>query len=213
MKTKIVGIALALFLGSSSIASANTYSVTFENTLIDNNPNYPITGSFLFDAAQSQNPVALYGLSNLHVLAVTPFGSFEMNTVWTVDSTFTYLGLETGPCCSSTVPALIFVFPNQPDGNADNLQIAAASGAPLLMVPLGSGSNLIPGGSALTPSVMVLYDGPSSDLLSVSGSLVPSPTPLPAALPLFATGLGVVGLFCWRGKRKIGMPEKHGSHI
>ena len=29
-----------------------------------------------------------------------------------------------------------------------------------------------------------------------------SPTPLPAALPLFATGLGALGLFGWRRKRK-----------
>ena len=29
-----------------------------------------------------------------------------------------------------------------------------------------------------------------------------TPTPLPAALPLFATGLGAVGLFGWRRKRK-----------
>jgi hypothetical protein len=28
------------------------------------------------------------------------------------------------------------------------------------------------------------------------------PTPLPAALPLFATGLGALGLFGWRRKRK-----------
>jgi hypothetical protein len=28
-------------------------------------------------------------------------------------------------------------------------------------------------------------------------------TPLPAALPLFATGLGVIGLFGWRKKRKL----------
>jgi len=27
-------------------------------------------------------------------------------------------------------------------------------------------------------------------------------TPLPAALPLFASGLGVMGLFDWRRKRK-----------
>ena len=27
-------------------------------------------------------------------------------------------------------------------------------------------------------------------------------TPLPAALPLFATGLGALGLFSWRRKRK-----------
>jgi hypothetical protein len=30
----------------------------------------------------------------------------------------------------------------------------------------------------------------------------PNATPLPAALPLFATGLGVMGLFGWRRKRK-----------
>jgi hypothetical protein len=30
----------------------------------------------------------------------------------------------------------------------------------------------------------------------------PGPVPLPAALPLFATGLGVMGLFGWRRKRK-----------
>ena len=30
----------------------------------------------------------------------------------------------------------------------------------------------------------------------------PAPTPLPAALPLFATGLGAMGLFGWRRKRK-----------
>ena len=29
-------------------------------------------------------------------------------------------------------------------------------------------------------------------------------TPLPAALPLFASGLGVMGLFGWRRKRKNG---------
>jgi hypothetical protein len=28
------------------------------------------------------------------------------------------------------------------------------------------------------------------------------PTPLPAALPLFATGLGALGLLGWRKKRK-----------
>jgi hypothetical protein len=31
---------------------------------------------------------------------------------------------------------------------------------------------------------------------------VPAETPLPAGLPLFASGLGVLGLLGWRGKRK-----------
>ena len=32
--------------------------------------------------------------------------------------------------------------------------------------------------------------------------IVPSATPLPAALPLFATGLGALGLLGWRRKKK-----------
>jgi hypothetical protein len=50
---------------------------------------------------------------------------------------------------------------------------------------------------------------PSDDLdVVASGNvpdnffIVPTPTPLPAALPLFATGLGVLGLLSWRRKRK-----------
>jgi hypothetical protein len=40
--------------------------------------------------------------------------------------------------------------------------------------------------------------------VSVAGqaSLIVDPTPLPAALPLFATGLGALGLLRWRRKRK-----------
>ncbi len=41
----------------------------------------------------------------------------------------------------------------------------------------------------------------SSDI-SFSSLAVTSPTPLSASLPLFATGLGVMGLFGWRRKRK-----------
>jgi hypothetical protein len=33
-------------------------------------------------------------------------------------------------------------------------------------------------------------------------AFVPDATPLPAALPLFATGLGALGLLGWRRKRK-----------
>jgi hypothetical protein len=46
----------------------------------------------------------------------------------------------------------------------------------------------------------VLYLGPPQESWNVSGSL--APVPLPAALPLFAAGLGGLGLLGWRRKRK-----------
>jgi hypothetical protein len=36
----------------------------------------------------------------------------------------------------------------------------------------------------------------------LTGELTTAATPLPAALPLFASGAGVIGLFGWRRKKK-----------
>ena len=49
----------------------------------------------------------------------------------------------------------------------------------------------------LAPGVMV-----NSDDLGIVDNRFDSATPLPAALPLFATGLGALGLLGWRRKRK-----------
>lgn len=43
---------------------------------------------------------------------------------------------------------------------------------------------------------------PSTGFLTARVTDPPSPAPLPAALPLFASGLGVMGLFGWWRKRK-----------
>lgn len=42
----------------------------------------------------------------------------------------------------------------------------------------------------------------SANGLETDVNISVSQTPLPAALPLFAGGLGTMGLFCWRRKRK-----------
>jgi len=45
--------------------------------------------------------------------------------------------------------------------------------------------------------------GPALDDVSISERVgAPAETPLPAALPLFASGLGAMGLFGWRRRRK-----------
>jgi hypothetical protein len=56
--------------------------------------------------------------------------------------------------------------------------------------PCGIDNNLIANLTVADPTVWQLE----------SGSL--TPTPLPAALPLFATGVGGLGLLGWRRKRK-----------
>ena len=58
----------------------------------------------------------------------------------------------------------------------------------------GSGLDLLNCGCFASQGVL---DSSSSTL-----TFAPAATPLPAALPLFATGLGAMGLFGWRRKRK-----------
>lgn len=57
----------------------------------------------------------------------------------------------------------------------------------------GTGSDTLAISERDDPGYMALDD------VSLTGA---SATPLPAALPLFATGLGALGLFGWRRKRK-----------
>jgi hypothetical protein len=53
--------------------------------------------------------------------------------------------------------------------------------------------------SSLDPSTVLVTDGVNLTASLASGT---SATPLPAALPLFATGLGALGLLSWRRKKK-----------
>jgi hypothetical protein len=209
MRFKFFIAIMGFVLASASIVQATVFQVTFDNVLIANNPNYPITGSFSYDDSELENPSALYGLSNFNVKAVTPFGTLQTNIVWSVDSAFDYLGL--GISNSASTPALILVFSLQSNGNGtglNNLNQAAVNHTPLAILPLGSGSDVIPGGSALVSSVDYLYSaydqyiyrgGPSPEslFLSVSGSLDPSPisaVPEPSTRILFLTSLGALGL-------------------
>ena len=49
---------------------------------------------------------------------------------------------------------------------------------------------------------LLVFECPECIVSEDYGTFTVSTTPLPAALPLFATGLGAMGLFGWRRKRK-----------
>ena len=74
--------------------------------------------------------------------------------------------------------------------------VAAHFQDPMTLTYLDANGNIIPD--------LVLFDSNIDGIIPVSGQdLSPTTaTPLPAALPLFATGLGALGLLGWRRKRK-----------
>jgi uncharacterized protein (TIGR03118 family) len=57
------------------------------------------------------------------------------------------------------------------------------------------------GGMNGSPNTLYFTDGLNSESAGLFGALDPT-TPLPAALPLFASGLGALGLLGWRSRRK-----------
>jgi uncharacterized protein (TIGR03118 family) len=76
------------------------------------------------------------------------------------------------------------------------------------MIPINTDGNS-PGGlwalefgnMTAGPNTLFFTDGINSEADGLLGA-IDAATPLPAALPLFATGLGAFGLLGWRRKRK-----------
>jgi PEP-CTERM motif len=132
---------------------------------------------------------------SFNVQAITPYGTFQMNELWTADlGPAIYLGLSPSPGNSNNDPALIFVF-------SSDLRQSALDGTPDPLLPLGSGSNFIPGGSALALSVFDLYNGPQTDLLSVSGTFTPA-VPEPSTWAMLLLGFAGIGFMAYRRRSK-----------
>ena len=58
------------------------------------------------------------------------------------------------------------------------------------------------GGSSVNHTVSLPLDDPFAGHIGSADFTPPADTPLPAALPLFTTGLGALGLIGWRRKKK-----------
>jgi hypothetical protein len=179
MKTKLLGLMAVISLLGFSPASANTYTYNFSGASFDYPPTETITGSFVEDTTLNKEDSA-----NL-----TVFG-----TSFTESGAAT-CGLGAGTCITAydvSNDEIEIFFASVLNGSSPD----ALSG--VVYFP-NLGSTCSSNCTTVSANPVIVYTFEEVD--SASGNAVLA-TPLPAALPLFATGLGALSFFGWRRKRK-----------
>ena len=188
--------ACALLIGGAAAANANPYVVTLEQV----GPNVVATGSGAFD---------LTGLNfigqGFDTIGLIP----DLGYIYTSGTQLDLLyggGTLVGP---KTFGMGGVVVPNSSGG--DTAGVNGLLGIILVPVAYVSGNNLSDSATydsatfaslGVTPGTYVWTWGTGVDQSFTLEIGTATATPLPAALPLFATGLGALGLLGWRRKRK-----------
>jgi hypothetical protein len=115
----------------------------------------------------------------------------------------------TGPAASPTSGWATQAFATITDNLGDNLILGVNAGNVGTNHPINGGvffPSILPSTlDVSTSSLASFLGGPGTIDYSISINLPDGAyvTPIPAALPLFATGLGALGLLGWRRKRKV----------
>jgi hypothetical protein len=196
MKTNLLGfIACVAMLGATAAAKASPFIETLDQV----GANVVATGSGQIDLT-----------GTTFVVSVGPDGGL-------IDPVDDYTLIGATGSIDLYVPASGF---SGPSGYGTGGPTGSSSGSgdlvgltvfeSILFVPAGYSSNTSLSNGATwdnatfaslgaTPGIYVWTWGNEIDQ---SFTLAIEATPLPAALPLFATGLGALGLFGWRRKRK-----------
>jgi hypothetical protein len=158
-------------------------------------PTNPVTGAFTitFDPTQTYlDSTTGITLNSLNILLDSALSFDYSPSAYTIGVTtfdageLVVGGLNSGACCVELTPSTF---------NDFYLQILNFTSAPAF--------NQL--GYTIAANGDYFYSAVGTSGGSVSVTAV-SATPLPAALPLFATGLGAMGLFGWRRKRKSSAP-------
>jgi hypothetical protein len=138
---------------------------------------YDLTLTATFDS--DGTPLATYNGTGTITLSSAPSATSQTNYA---SAAVTFL--VDGQSFSGTATSVQFL-----DGNFRNATFSEQIGTSPFRFDL-----------ATTSGYVFYYD---NELQDASGTITstPAPTPLPAALPLFAAGLGALGLLGWRRKR------------
>ncbi|MGO9846055.1 MAG: PEP-CTERM sorting domain-containing protein [Methylocella sp.] len=193
MKTKLLGlIACMALLGSTVAANASPYVVTLEEV----GSNVVATGS---------------GAIDLTGLLFNGFGSTSPQLDASGGWIYTGLGSELDAYLGPIIGPSSFGSGGQVLADSGSGDMAGVDvGVPWIIVPMGYTSDSALSDGAIydtatfaslgvTPGTYVWTWGTGADQRF---TLEIGTTPLPAALPLFAAGLGAMGLLGWRRKRK-----------
>jgi hypothetical protein len=180
MKMKLLGVTAFFFVAVAAPASANT--ITYE--LVD------ATATFV------ANPSI--GEMTSYTLNIDGTFTYDTTTLAATSVDITLSGAPVSPQIDNVLreytksPAGISftgpAFSAVTNDNCCSVAISARFANPL--------------DYSADPLVDFLYETSAGPTYAISVTGFADPTPLPAALPLFATGLGAMGLLGWRGKRK-----------
>ena len=214
------GLGIAAF-ASAMIVSAGAHAVTFPITNQDTS-NYSQSNLFL-ESSPSNNFAQQFIVGTTGTLSQLYLYTGDNYNLADSVSVKIYKGSDAG---AITVSNLLGTYSVLATRTATDWY--AATGAPPLNISVTAGESLMlvvhnnvsamfyESTGANSPNVGDFYsqscniltgcgawadNGENHQLLFVT-AVTPTPTPLPAALPLFAGGLGLMGVLGWRRKRK-----------
>ena len=176
MRVSKFAISLALFFGLI-VQSASAVTVAFNYSGVDPSNGLTATGFFTIDNSLFDGTF-IQAISNTSISSL----SFNANTT---------IGLETfGTADINPFYELFFSSSVFPPTVFDGFAFLANNGTALLAVGASGEVDILSG--------LILFES-YVGAWTYAGAVA---TPIPATLPLFATGLGVIGLLAWRRKRK-----------
>jgi hypothetical protein len=192
MKSKLLGLMAIVPLLGLSPANASTYNVNF---FLPSSTVTPFVYALVTGTIATDCDLCTLGLSDLGAWSFTYTGPGSMN------GTFSGNNSNISMPVAGTSPL---------SAGGGNIQYAfTATGEFEFLFVTGGAENdeLIVGPNELVAELdcsgCEVYDTPQpAGGFQFATEVAGTATPLPAALPLFGTGLGVMGLFGWRRKRK-----------
>ncbi len=177
IKMKLLGLTtFAALLGVSSVQDAfaqNSFSFSDAITILSTGPAY--TGT----------PITFQDTLTITAEGPDPWSYFGAGPEWNMgDGSLLYSGVSSFPCCTISFD-VTYTYETSGDYTVSLIEPAVVGFY-----------------NQAYPCYCIVGIDEQSSVPSATTAIDIEPTPLPATLPLFAAGLGAMGLLGWRRKRK-----------